>query len=263
MRVVAIISTVAALMLPLAMSAAGAVKQVSYPEIKVEMPEAYEPDAAFETMRKALVEATARKDAAAVFSTVGPTFVWTVNGGPTEQFDMGRTALDNFKVVFGFRMLGKDADGGVENGPFWDALAGFLNDATFYRAPDAGNLVCSPMTASIVDLEAYERAQQKIGAGDAADWYFTIGPTSVVKSPGDTGAPIAKVDKVALPVLDVYPPSKEDQPASPPTHLQVLLPSGKAGWIAALAARSLVSDRLCYAKTPNGDWKIAAYDQSD
>jgi hypothetical protein len=263
MRVFAITCTAAALALPLAMSAASAVKQVSYSEVKVETAEAYAPDAAFETMRKALLEAIARKDAAAVFSMVGPTFVWTVDGGPTEQFDMGRTALDNFKVVFGFRVFGKDSDGGVENGPYWDALAGFLNDATFYRPPDAGNLVCGPKAADVANPEAYERAQQKIGADDTTEWYFTLAPTSVAKSPGDAGAPIAKVDKVALPVLDVYPPSKEGQPPAQPTHLQVLLPSGKTGWIAASAARSLVSDRLCYAKTPSGDWKIAAYDQSE
>jgi hypothetical protein len=42
-----------------------------------------------------------------------------------------------------------------------------------------------------------------------------------------------------------------------------LLPSGKSGWIPVAAARPLITNRLCYAKTPNGDWKIASIDQAD
>ena len=47
------------------------------------------------------------------------------------------------------------------------------------------------------------------------------------------------------------------------THLQVLLPSGKTGWIPATAGLPLVTDRLCYAVTADGDWKIAAFDQAE
>ena len=51
--------------------------------------------------------------------------------------------------------------------------------------------------------------------------------------------------------------------APTPTHLQVLLPSGKTGWIPASVVRPMDSDRLCYAKTADGAWKIAAFDQSE
>ena len=81
----------------------------------------------------------------------------------------------------------------------------------------------------------------------------------MVKAPGDTGAPVAKVGTVALPVLSFYPPAKEGQPQ--PTDVEVLLPSAKSGWIPATAVRPLFTERLCYAKTPSGDWKIAAIDQ--
>lgn len=246
-------------------SAAGAaVKRVAYPEVKVEVVEAHQPDAAFETMRKAFAGAVANKDAQALFALVGPTFVWTLQGGPADQFDLGRDALHNFKVVFGFRPIGADADGPVENGPFWDALAAFAEDATLYKATETGNLVCGPIGANLVDENVYEQARAKIETPDEpADWYFTLAETPVAKAPGDKGAPIAKVGTIALPVLSTFPAAQEGKPEPQPTHIEVLLPSGKTGWIRISAARALSAERLCYAKTPAGDWKIAAYDQAD
>jgi hypothetical protein len=262
MRACPITSIAAVAALVLAVPASAAVKKVAYPEVKVEVLEAFKPDAAFEAMRKALADAVAKKDAQALFALVAPTFVWTLQSGPTSEFDMGRDALHNFKVVFGFRPAGTDADGPVENGPFWDALAGFANDATFYQDTDAGNLVCGPITANLVDDKVYEQARKKIEVGEeAADWYFTLAPTAVAKAPGDTGPPVAKVGTVALPALSVAPPAQEGKPIVPVTHIEVLLPSGKTGWIPASAARPLDSERLCYAKTSGGAWKIAAYDQ--
>jgi hypothetical protein len=242
-------------------SAAG-VKSVAYPQVNVKVSEAYKPDAVFKKMQAALTEATAKKDAAGLFALIGPTFVWTVNGGLTERFDMGRDASHNFKVLFGFRAAGKDADGGVEDGPYWDVLAEFAADATYYQVTEAGNLVCGPIAAEIVDEQAFERARKKIEPDEGADWYFIMTEVAVTKAPGDTGPPIAKLSGVAVPLLNAYPPATESQPAPPATHVQILLPSGTAGWIPAAAARPLTSDRLCYAKTPIGDWKIAAFDQS-
>jgi len=243
---------------------AAAIKKVAYPEIKVEVAAVYKPDPAFEAMHKAFADAAAKKDAAAMFTLVGPTFLWTAQNEPTIEFDLGRNALHNFKVVFGFRELGKDVDGPVENGPYWEALQAFAADGTFYAANDSGNLVCGPIGASVVDEQAFEQARKAIaGPDDEADWYFTLAETSVAKAPGDTGPPIAKVGTVALPVLSVYPEASADKPSTAPTHLEVLLPSGKSGWIPAASARALVSERLCFAKTPDGSWKIAAYDQAE
>jgi hypothetical protein len=255
-------AVLAALMLVGPTSAA--VKKVAYPEVKVEVLPAFKADAAFEVMRKALSDAVAKKDPAALFALVGPTFVWTYQGGPTDQFDMGRDALHNFKVLFGFRPPGADADGMVENGPFWDALAGFVDDGTYYQATEFGNLVCGPIGANVVDDDVFDKAQKKIEPSDeTADWYFTLAPTPVAKAPGDTGAPVAQVGTVALPALSTFPKVEEGQQAKAATHVEVLLPSGKSGWVPASAVRPLTSERLCFAKTAGGDWKIAAYDQTD
>jgi hypothetical protein len=237
-----------------------ALKKVPYPEVKVEVAEAYKPDPAFSTMRKAFSDAVAKKDQAALFGLVGPNFVWTMAGALVEQFDMGRPPLHNFKVVFGFREAGKDTDGGVDGGPYWDLLAGFASDGTYYEQND--NLICSPTVADVADENVLEQARGKIDTkDDTADWYFTLAETPVAKAPGDNGPPIAKIGKIAIPVLSFHPPTPEGQPTVTPTHYEVLLPTGKSGWIPAAAARPLSAERLCYAKTPQGQWKIVSYDQ--
>jgi hypothetical protein len=64
----------------------------------------------------------------------------------------------------------------------------------------------------------------------------------------------------AVPILNTYPTAPEGQTAPAPTHYEVLLPSGKTGWIPASVARPLNTSRLCYAPTAKGDWTISLYD---
>jgi hypothetical protein len=253
----------AALVVLLAPPGAAAVKKIAYPEVKVTLNKPYKPDAAFEKMHGALLDAVKRKDAQAVTALVAPTFLWTVGDQPADELDLGRDAVHNFKVAFGFRALGKDVDGGVDGGPYWDVLAAFADDPTYYTASDTGNLVCGPIAADVADDKVFEQARRKIEtANEAAEWYFTLADTAIAKAPGDTGAPVAKVGTVALPLLSFYPPEKEGAPPPIPTHFEVLLPSGRTGWVPVTAVRPLAADHLCYAKTPSGDWKIAAIDQA-
>jgi hypothetical protein len=258
-------SVLAVLTILLSASASAEVKQVAYPRVAVEVSEAYQPDAAFNAMRKAFADATSREDASALFALVAPSFVWTVNGAVAADFDPGRDTVHNFKVLFGFRQYGRDVDGDVENGPFWAALAAFASDDTFYLTGDGGNLVCSPIAATIADDRVFQEARGKIEAeGEAADWYFVLRDnTPVMRAPDDKGTPVGRLGREAVPVLRVHPPAPEGQPASTPTHLEVLLPTGKSGWIAVAAVLPLDTSRLCYAKTPAGAWKIAIYDASE
>lgn len=243
-----------------AAASADDVKQVPYPEVKVQIPEPYKPDAAFAKLQKAISDAVAGRNAQALFALVGPTFVWLEQNEIADQFDFGGEALQNFKVLFGFREAGKHVDGGVKDGPFWDDLANFAANTKFQRA--TGALVCGPMTA-IVSEDVLSQARQKIGADDFTEWYFTLGDTTVTAGPG-SGAAVGKVGQVALPLLDEYPQAREGSIETPAiTYLKVLLPSGKSGWIPVSAAMLLAPDRLCYAVTANGDWKIVAFDQSE
>ena len=102
-------------------------------------------------------------------------------------------------------------------------------------------------------------AKRKIGADASIEWYYTLADTPATSSPIDTASPVGHVNQSAVPVLNVFPPPTAGQPKTPVTHLQVLLPSGKTGWIPVAAGLPLVTDRLCYAVTADGDWKIAAF----
>jgi hypothetical protein len=256
---VSVLAAVPFVLATAATSTDAAIKKIPYPEVKVRVEE-YKSDDALMGMRKSFSEAVSKKNSAALFGLVGPTFVWTKGNALTEDFDLGSDALHNFKVVFGFREADKDEDGGVDGGPYWDLLAAFAGDPTAYE--ESANKVCTPTTATVVDDKVFDLASSKIETDqDAADWYFTLADTPVSKAPGDSGPPIGKLGTVAIPVLSVHPPSPEGSPAVTPTHLEVLMPNGRTGWIAASAARSYSAERLCFARTAKGEWKIVVYDQ--
>lgn len=237
------------------------VKKVPFTKVDVDVEEAYQPDAAFQAMQKSFSDAVKNKNSQALFDLVGPTFVWTTQGALVEDYNLGRDALHNFKVVFGFREAGKDTDGGVQDGPFWAALAGFTNDGTYYKAAD--NLVCGPIRGTAHDDDKFTELQNKIESDDSVSWYFTLSDKTIVtKSPTDT-AQVATISKQVIPVLSMHPPETGTQPAPPVTHLEVLIPTGKTGWIPVSAARPLETDRLCYAATQSGQWKIVMFEQAD
>jgi hypothetical protein len=260
MRGLLIYASAAAFLVAANIASLAAMKEVPYPLVKLQLDEPYTPDAAFAKMQKSFADAVAKKDAQALFSLVGPTFVWMSQGELSNQFDLGRDALHNFKVVFGFREFGKDADGPVADGPNWEALAAFAADKFFYAATDT--LVCDPTGATVVDDRVFDSAKQTIAADDSVEWYFTVAETTATANPTDTGSPVGRVNQLALPVINVYPLLPGAKSGPPATHVQVLLPSGKSGWIPISSAVPLVTDRLCYAVTPDGNWKIAGFDQA-
>ena len=239
---------------------AGALKPVKYPEVKVELPPAAATDPEFQALRTALNEAVAKKDVAALTALVGPTFAWTVDGTLAGQMDLGRDAAHNFRVAFGFREAGRDADSPVQDGPYWDALADLVRDPAVEKPQGTINLLCGPPTV-VADNKALEQAQRTIQEpNENVDWYYTNPDTEVTASPG-SGASLGKVTRIAVPVLEVHPTAPNAQNPPPPTHYKILLPSGRLGWVPVNAAQPLVSDRLCYAKTVDGKWRIGGYDQ--
>jgi hypothetical protein len=135
-------------------------------------------------------------------------------------------------VAFGFRALGQDVDGGVDDGPYWEVLTAFAEDPSFYTANDAGTLVCGPMAAEVADDDAFDQARRKIDAiNEPVEWYFTLAAeTSVARAPGGTGAPVGKVGTVALPLIGFYPPEKEGAPRRRrPISRYCCLPAAPAG----------------------------------
>lgn len=238
-------------------AAASAEVRVTYPQIRIQLGAAYTPDAAFEKFRAQFRSAVEGKDLDALGALVAPGFVWTVDSALAVDFDPGRDAQHNFRVLFGFRDIGQDSDDAA-NGD-WNVLKSFAEDESLNQVGDSENVVCSPTTATIVSTEVYERAAARVDeAIDDARWFFTLRATVVAKAPDDTGTPIGKISTEAVPVLSSHP---ED--ADTPTHLEILLPSGRRGWIPAGAARPLHGDRLCYVRTPDRQWKIGIFDAAE
>jgi hypothetical protein len=106
-------------------------QQVAYPEVKVVLENHYKPDAAFDKVNGAFLDAVQRKDVGALTALVAPTFLWTISDHPADELDLGHDAIHNFKVVFGFRALGEGVDGGVDDGPYWDVLTGLAEEPSF------------------------------------------------------------------------------------------------------------------------------------
>jgi hypothetical protein len=239
-----------------------ALKRVPYSEVRVVALPAFDGDAALAGMRKAFAEAVAAKNLAAIVAMLSPKFEWTATGGLVDEFDAKRGAEHNFKVAFGFRAPGRDADGTTEIGPQWELLTFFATDPVLTQEKGSP-LVCGTSTAKVADLGALDQAFNKIDEGnDLSEWVYFIGELELTAEPG-SGATVAGVSSLALPIVGVHPPLKEgtSSPAAP-THFELLLPAGKTGWVAVDRARPLFVDRLCFAKVGN-DWKIAAYEQAE
>jgi hypothetical protein len=232
--------------------------RVTYPQVRVQLAPAYTPDADFDMFRKKFLSAIESKNLLALSELVAPGFVWTVDNALGADFDPGRDAQHNFRVAFGFRGVGEVADGEVENAD-WNLLKSFAEDDSLYQVGDGDNLVCSPNAATIVSTEVYERAAARVDAAiDDVQWFFTLRATTVAKAPDDTGTPIGKISVEAVPVLSTHP-----QDADKPTHLEILLPSGRRGWIPANVARPLQGDRLCYVRNVGREWRIGIFDAAE
>jgi hypothetical protein len=68
------------------------------------------------------------------------------------------------------------------------------------------------------------------------------------------------VSRIALPITGTHP--ADPKQARPATHFELLLPSGRTGWVSVHDVRPLFADRLCFARI-DGAWRIAVYDQGE
>lgn len=241
---------------------AWALKKVPYPEVPVTALPAFPGDPALSDMRKRLAQTVAAKDLESVIKHVSPDFDWKAGEATVDDFDPKRSAEHNFKVAFGFRPVGRDADGTTEIGPQWDLLAFFANDGVLTQEKGSP-LVCGSTTAKVADLGALDEAFNRIDEeNELSEWVYFLEDLELTASPAG-GAAIAKVKSIALPIVGLHPAPQSGaaQPAAP-THFELLLPSGKSGWAPIGRVRPLFVDRLCFAKRSN-EWKIAVYDQAE
>jgi len=98
-------------------------------------------------------------------------------------------------------------------------------------------------------------------ADEDSEWVYSLGEITLTEKPGNGGA-VEMVAKLALPIAATYPPSQALGNNPLPTHFQLLLPSGKTGWVDVKAVQPFAVDKLCYGKGSDGEWKIVGYDQN-
>ena len=257
MRARALLSIVSVVFLA---APAWALKRTPYPEVPVVALPAFPGDPSLDHLRKHLADAAAGGDVTAIAAMVAPNFAWTVGDSDADELDTGRNAEHNFKVAFGFRPHGRDTDGPTEIGPQWELLQFFAEDPILTREKESG-LVCGTATAKIADPGTLDQAFMLIDeTDDLSEWVYFTGELELSAQPGG-GDLVAKVGNLALPIFGAHPEIKDGAPVMP-THLELLLPSGKSGWAAMDRVRPLFVDRLCFAKA-DGEWKIAAYEQAE
>lgn len=244
----------------LAPQSALAMKKAPYPEVKVQAPAPFKPDAALDAMRKTLADAVHRKDVKALFALVSPDFTWTADGEPAEQSDKAQDALGNFKVAFGFRQHGKSEDSGSA-GAFWILLDDAASDTSLTPRDDNPEIACGPAVANVVDEDVRDRANDDLaGEEGSLEWVYTLKEIALTEKPTGGGT-VAKVANIAMPVVSRYPAPKAGENL-PTSFYEVLLPSGKTGWIDADGVDPIGVDRICYGKDKSGAWKIVGYEQN-
>jgi hypothetical protein len=250
-----------ALAVTLAPPTALAIKKVPYPEVAVRALPLFKGDAGLVEMRKKLADAVAAKDLAAATAFVAPNFRWTTGGATADEFDAKRDAVHNFKVAFGFRAVGRDADGPTDIGPQWGLLEFFAKDETLTQ--EAGSpLVCGSTLAKATDFATLEIAINRVDEeNDLSEWVYMIEDTTLTSTPAG-GTTVARARNAAMPIVSVHPAPVEGKPTPAPTHFELLLPSGRTGWAPVKDLRPLFVDRVCFAKSGE-DWRIALYDQAD
>lgn len=246
----------------LAAPPAGAVKRVPYPQVSVIALPVFEGDPALDEMRKRFATAVAEKNLNAVVALLAPNFDWTAGGIQVDDFDQKRGAEHNFKVAFGFRAVGGNADGTTEIGPQWDLLAFFASDPVLTKEKDAA-VVCGSTTAKVADLGILDAAFNRLDEDDdLSEWVYSTGELDLTSKP-EGGENVAKTKSAALPIVGLHPALKEGDKQPPaPTHFELLLPSGQTGWTPVNRVRPLLVDRMCFSKSGK-DWKIAVYDQAE
>lgn len=235
---------------------AAAVKKAPYPEVKVEELAPFQGDASFETMRKKFADVVAKKDLAALATLIDAGFQWTAGGEPAEEFDAARDGVHNFKVAFGFRPHGKDADGPTPVGAQWDLLSSFSVLEYFSMEPQS-TVVCGPATVAPVDPAVFDQAITAVDEETApTEWVYVIDEAALTSTPIG-GPPAGMVSLAAMPVVSTHPAGQE------PTHVELLLPSGKTGWLPLSSVDFMAVSRLCFEQATPGEWKIVAFDQAE
>ena len=202
-------------------------------------------DPSFIAFRKSLGDIAQHKDRAALAKLiVAKGFFWLQD---KDLADPAKSGIDN---------LAKAIDLDSKNGAGWETVAESAAEPTAAEGAQNKGLFCAPAPPGI-DAQAFATLLQATGTeSDIVEWGFPAENGVEVRAAAKPDAQV--IDKLGLYLVRVLPDSAPTDTGGSPSFLHVALPSGKTGYVAALAIAPLATDQICYIKDTSG-WMITGY----
>jgi hypothetical protein len=220
---------------------APAVPPGPYKPVMIKLPAAV-PDPAFEPFRKQIQDIAKNKDRAALAPRVSKDFFWIPED--TDVADKTKPGIDNLAKALGLDNA---------NALGWDAIGGYAVERTGMNDPQHPGVICAPGEPTFDEKAADELANAT--KTDAADWAYPTRDGIEVRSAANASAPV--IDKLGLYLVRVL---ADDSPANTvmASHVKVMTPGGKVGFVPIDLVLPLIGEQMCYIKDAGG-WKIAGY----
>jgi hypothetical protein len=216
-----------------------------YKPVPIKLPDAPD-DPKLETFRKELADIARSR----IYAKLAPlveskNFFWDRDFG--NNFDKRKPSVDNLANALRLEH---------ENGAGWTSLADFAADASAGALESRPGVFCTPgrPTFDGVDLDKLI----DITRTDPVDWAYARASDIPVRATPRTSA--AAVEKLGLYFVRII--GFEGRDSDTPARTQwakVATPSGKTGYVAPNSLLSITTERLCYAKSSLGDWRIVGF----
>jgi hypothetical protein len=217
---------------------AGAKAEQPYTPIAVAEPKPFT-DADLAAFRKELAAVAQRKDRAALAKmVVDKDFFWMKEKG--DGANKKKSGIDN---------LAQAANLAAKDGSGWATIGDFAAADTAVPFAERKGVVCGPGGPQF-DGAALDKLTQSTKT-DMGDWAYPASNGVEVHETAAANSPV--VEKLGMNLVRVKQ-SKGKQTDS----MQVVTPSGKAGYVSTESLRPLSADQLCYSKD-SGSWKIVGY----
>jgi len=214
-----------------------------YKAVAITLPDSLK-DKSFEAFREQLAEIAERKDRSALAKLIHKSFFWERQSG--DGADPKKSGIDNFAAAIGLGD-GEDADGA------WEVIAIYAEDPTAFQLSDKPGVICAPADPNF-DENAFQ-ALLEATQTDISDWLYPIADGVEMRAAPRADAAVA--EKVGLTFIRVMatdaPPDAANSDES--EYLNVMLPSGKTGFVRLEDLASLSISQICYIKDGEA-WKI-------
>ena len=213
-----------------------------YKAVTIALPQNHK-DKSFEAFREQLAGIAERKDRAALAKLIHKNFFWERQSG--NGADAKKSGIANFAAAIGLDN-GEDPEGG------WEVIAIYAEDPTAFQLSDKPGAICGPADPNF-DENAFQALLESTKT-DISDWVYPIATGVEMRAAPRANA--AVVEKVGLTFIRAMPSDAPPDSANESEYINVMLPSGKAGFVRLQDLASLSISQICYVKDGEA-WKIA------